>query len=63
MIFRKKHKDESIDEAIDFIKLQIAANKHSVKLMKGMNIDTSATDDWDRIFKNILKPLKSIKEK
>lgn len=63
MIFKKKHKDKNIDEAIEFIKLQIEANKHSVKLMKEMNIDTSSTNDWNRIFKNILKLLKSIKEK
>ena len=53
--------DDSIIEAINFIKLQIKLNKENIKEIKKLGYDISELKSWDRIYKYILKVLLKMK--
>ena len=62
MLFKKK-KDVNIDEAIEFIKAQMKINKENIIKFKEFGFATTELEKWDKIYKNILEILKSVRAK
>lgn len=58
--FLKKKQDKNIKEAIEFIKFQRKMNKENIARFKKYNMSTTRLDEWEKIYKNILKILKSL---
>ena len=56
--FFKKKRDKNIEEAIEFIQFQRKMNKENIARFKRYNMPTTRLDEWDKIYKNILKMLK-----
>ena len=58
--FLKKKRDKNIKEAIEFINFQKKMNKENIARFKKYNMPTTRLDEWEKIYKNILKILKSL---
>lgn len=55
MLFKRKKKDKVLEEAIEFIEFQIKTINHLHNNIDNLN-------EWNRIYKNILKILKSMRK-
>lgn len=62
MLFKKSKYDTTLEEAIEFIKLQKAQNKKNMKVIKDMNISIEELKKWDNIYDYILLKLKSMRK-
>lgn len=55
-------KTDIVEEAKEFIKLQIRLNKDNIKQIKTMGYNISELESWDRIYKNIYEILDNVEE-
>lgn len=61
-LFKRKHKDESLEEAISFMKKQMKNNKDYMEKVKDMGFSIEHLKEWDRLYLFIIDQLKSMRK-
>lgn len=58
----KKNKDETLENAIEFMQSQKRLNKQNMKTIKNMNFAIDDMKEWDKIYSFIISTLKSMRK-
>lgn len=58
----KKNKDETLENAIEFMQSQKQLNKQNMKTIKNMNFAIDDMKEWDKIYNFIISTLKSMRK-
>ena len=58
----KKNKDETLENAIEFMQSQKRLNKQNMKTIKNMNFAIDDMKEWDKIYNFIISTLKSMRK-
>ena len=58
----KKNKDETLENAIEFMQSQKRLNKQNMKTIKNMNFAIDDMKEWDKIYGFIISTLKSMRK-
>lgn len=59
---RYKHKDDTLEQAISFMKKQKELNMKNMKTIKEMNFSIDDMKEWNRIYDYVITRLKSMRE-
>lgn len=58
----KKNRDETLENAIEFMQSQKRLNKQNMKTIKNMNFAIDDMKEWDKIYSFIISTLKSMRK-
>ena len=61
-MFRRKKKNDILEQAIEFIKTQKELNKKNMKTIQNMNYDTDDMKEWDKIYGYVIDQLKNMRK-